>query len=353
MKRKLAKISITIALSALATSCISDQSASNKRTYISIVGSSTISPFITSISEEFSRSQHLKNNPAVTPVSQSTGTRHGLELFCEGAGLQYPDFTNASRQIEQGEIDRCSRNGVNNIVEIRIGYDGIVFGKFAKHHQMQLTKNQIFLALAEKIYDKKSEKFINNPHKKWSDIDQSLPQSEILIYGPPLTSGTRDVFHEMVMEDACFTKREFLDAYPIYEERKEQCHSIRKDGVFVESGENDDTIIHHLKSDPDAIGIIGFNFLVANSNSIQALKINDVAPNPSTISSKRYPLSRPLFVYFKKEHVDLVPGIRDFVKEIISEETIGQHGYLVHGGLIPLRRKDLAQVRNKVLQETK
>lgn len=334
-------------------SCSTVTQKNQERSYINIVGSSTVSTFATSISEEFSRTQHMKNDPTTTPMVSSTGTTYGFELFCSGVGYDYPDFVNASREIQQSEIDRCARNGIEKIIEIKIGHDGIVFGQFIGHKKMSLNKNQIFLALAEKIYDEDKKEFIANPYKKWSDINPSLPKTEILIYGPPETSGTRDVLEEMVMETACINERNFVDKYPIYEDRKQRCHAIRKDGAFVESGENDDTIIKNLRGDPDAIGIVGYNFLVANSNSIRAVLIDDVSPTSDTIASKKYPLSRPLFIYFKKEHINLVPNVRNFLKEIISKETIGRKGYLIHSGLIPLSDKEISKVRRKVIKESK
>ena len=185
----------------------------NKRSYLHIVGSSTISPFMTAVSEEFARNQNLKNFTTKTPFVESSGTRVGFESFCGGVGLKYPDFVNASRPIERSEVAKCDANGVEKIVEIEIGYDGIVVGNSVRSKKLKLTKEQIFLALAEKIVDPKSKKLIANPYQKWSDIDRALPKSEILFYGPPLSSGTRDVFVDLVMEDTCFHQKEFVEIY--------------------------------------------------------------------------------------------------------------------------------------------
>lgn len=322
-----------------------------KRSNLHIVGSSTISPFMAAVSEEFSRNQNLKKLPDQIPVVESDGTRDGFRLFCAGVGSKYPDFVDASRPIEKSEIEKCNKNGVKEIVEIKIGYDGIVIGNFVKSKKIKLTKEQIFLALAQKIYDQKSGKMVNNPYNSWNQIDASLPKTEIKIYGPPLTSGTRDVFIDMLMEDVCFNKKDFVNTYPDHVLRKERCSAIRRDGRFIESGENDDLIVENLKNNPDAFGILGFNFVVANRNLIQVAQIDNIDPSPTTIASKQYGLSRPLFVYFKKEHLKLLPDMGDFIKEIIDADTIGKNGYLVHGGLVALSDAELDQVRKDILSQ--
>lgn len=322
-----------------------------KRSYLYITGSSTISPLMTSISEEFSRTQNLHGVETKTPHVESIGTKNGFIAFCGGIGEKYPDFVNASRHIEESELNNCKANGVNGLVEIKIGYDGIIIGNFKGSHKARFTKEQIFLALAEKVVDKKTHQIINNPYQKWSDIDPSLPKKDIVIYGPPATSGTRDVFVDMVMEENCFNKKEFIENYTSYESRKTQCSKIRNDGKFIESGENDDLTVKNLKNNPNSFGILGFNFLIANQHLIQAVKINNIEPNFKTISSKKYQLSRPLFIYFKKEHLILMPQMKDFIKEIVSPETIGKNGYLTHGGLVPMSEADLKKVRETILPQ--
>ncbi len=322
-----------------------------KRNYLLLVGSSTVSPLMAAVSEEFSRNHALNNSPIKTPLVEANGSVSGFKLFCDGVGYEYPDFANASRPIEESEIVNCHKNGVKNIVAIKIGYDGIVIANAKGARHFNLTKKQIFLALAEKIYDPKSKKIITNPYKTWDQIDSKLPKTEIIFYGPPATSGTRDVFVDMIMESSCKLQKEFVVAYGDYEERKAQCHKIRNDGVFVESGENDANIVRALRNNPKALGIFGFNFLVVNPAAIQAVKIENVSPSYENISSKKYQLSRPLLVYFKKEHLDLIPEMRDFIKEIINVETIGRKGYLVNNGLVVMNNFELEQVRNETLSE--
>lgn len=322
-----------------------------KRNSLQIVGSSTVSPFMAAVSEEFSRERAEKKLAISTPIVQSTGTVGGFKLFCGGIGFKYPDFVGASRPIDESEILNCHKNGVKNIVAIKIGYDGIVIANAKSSKSFNLTKQQIFLALAEKIYDAKSKKIIDNPYKHWNEIDAKLPNSEIRFYGPPLTSGTRDVFVDMIMESSCKMQKEFVLAYPEYEVRKEQCHKIRNDGVFVESGENDDNIVRALKHNPHALGIFGFNFLVVNPGVIQPIKIEGIAPTYENIASKKYHLSRPLFVYFKKEHLNLIPHMRDFIIETVEADTIGRKGYLVNNGLVAVDDAELEQIKNATLSE--
>jgi phosphate transport system substrate-binding protein len=326
-------------------------SKQEKRTYLYIVGSSTISPFMATISSEFSREQNLKNHSTEMPVVESTGTREGFKFFCEGVGEKYPDFVNASRPIEASELEECNKNGVKEIVAIKLGYDGIVIGNLIGSQKIKLTKEQIFLALAEKVYDNKTKKLVKNPYQTWNQIDAKLPATEIIFYGPPLTSGTRDVFVDLVMEEVCFGKKEFVDAYKDYQSRKKQCATMRADGRFIESGENDNLIISALKNNPKAFGVFGFNFLVANQTTIQPAKIDNISPSFNSIASKQYKLSRPLFVYFKKEHLNLMPEMREFVVEIVSTEVIGKKGYLLHSGLVALTDSELKQVRKNILSQ--
>ncbi|OFW80953.1 MAG: hypothetical protein A2887_06620 [Alphaproteobacteria bacterium RIFCSPLOWO2_01_FULL_40_26] len=320
--------------------------AKEPRSNIHIVGSSTISPFMATISEEFARVRSEKN--IEIPLVESTGTHAGFQSFCAGVGYEYPDFVSASQAIRENEKASCAKNKVTPI-EIKIGYDGIVIANAKGGTKFNLTKEQIFLALAEKVYDLKSQKIVKNPYYFWNEIDEKLPQEKILIYGPPTTSGTRDVFVDLVMEDVCMNNVGFIAAFENRALRKKQCHSVRNDGAFIESGENDNTMIASLKKNQRALGIVGFNFIVANKGQIRAIKIDGIMPSPKTIASKQYQLSRPLFVYFKKEHLDLISEMRDFIKEIISPETIGHKGYLTHSGLIALSDDELAEVRKRIL----
>lgn len=318
------------------------------RNYITIVGSSTVYPFAATIAEEFGRNAKSKNPKARTPIVEAMGTGGGFKLFCSGVGAHYPDFSTASRKIEKSEIARCSENGVNDVGEIKIGYDGIVLADSHGGLQFNLTKEQIFLALAEKVPDEKGEKLVENHYQKWSDVDPSLPELAITIYGPPSTSGTRDAFVELVMEEPCMKIKAFENAYLDKKTRQKKCHIIRSDGKFIEAGENDNLIVQKLRNDVNALGIFGFSFLEENHEIIQPSLINDVKPSFDNIVSGVYPVSRPLFIYFKKEHINLIPQMREFISEIISPDTIGIDGYLLQKGLIPLTDLELKKVADEV-----
>lgn len=319
--------------------------SSKTRNHIQIVGSSTVYPFTAVIAETFGRGSEFR-----TPIVESTGTGGGFKLFCSGVGFNYPDLSNASREVKDSEIERCSKNGVNDIGEIKIGYDGIVLANSVDGKDYALSKDEIFLALAAKIPNKDNSDLIDNPNKKWSDINKKLPKVEIAVYGPPPTSGTRDAFVELVMEQACKDLEAFKNVYKDKDLRAKKCHLIRNDGHFIEAGENDNLIVQKLKNNHDALGIFGFSFLQENSHVVKPVRVNKILPTFQSIVKGSYPVSRPLFIYFKKEHLDLVPGMREFIKEIISENTIGDDGYLMQKGLIPLTNLELKKVRDKTLK---
>ncbi len=323
------------------------------RKHISIVGSSTVYPFAAMIAEEFGRNSKAKNSKSQTfktPIVESTGTGGGFKLFCSGIGYNYPDFSDASRSIEKSEIEKCHEKGITGIGEIKIGYDGIVLANSVDGKKYHLTKKQIFLALAEKIPDPKTNKLVNNFYQKWNEIDANLPAVNIAVYGPPSTSGTRDAFVELVMDEVCVNMKEFVENFADKKVRQKKCHVIRSDGKFIEAGENDNLIVQKLRNDHDALGIFGFSFLEENREVIQSAMIDNVNPSFENIALGHYKVSRPLFIYYKKEHLDLIPGMREFIKEIISLDTIGKDGYLMQKGLIPLTDFETKKVRDEVMK---
>lgn len=313
---------------------------------IQVVGSSTVYPFTTVIAEEFGNNTEFK-----TPIIESTGTGGGMKLFCSGIGAAYPDFTNASRAIKKSEVARCKAKGITPI-EIKVGYDGIVVANANAGKQYKFTKKQLFLALADKV-PSKSGALIKNPYQKWSDVDASLPNIKIAVYGPPATSGTRDAFVELVMEKACVKMPAFKKAFPNKKNRKKRCHLIRHDGGFIEAGENDNLIVQKLKSNNQALGIFGFSFLEENRRFVKAAAIEGVNPSFDNIISGDYQVSRPLFIYLKKEHIGLISGVKEFTKEIISGDTLGEDGYLVSKGLIPLTESELNKTQQSLAQKLK
>ena len=315
--------------------------AQSARDYISIVGSSTVYPFATVVAENFGRSTSFK-----TPKIESTGSGGGLKLFCSGIGITHPDITNSSRRIKQSEIDTCAGNGVNDIIEVKIGYDGIVLANSVTAKPYELTRKHIFLALAKDIPDPKgSATLIPNPYQKWSDIDPSLPADAIEVLGPPPTSGTRDAFVELAMEGGC-KKYDWIKAVKKQDKSryKSICHTIREDGRFIEAGENDNLIVQKLKANPKALGIFGFSFLDQNADTVQGSFVDGQSPTFDAIADGDYPVSRPLYFYVKKAHVEAIPGIREYLAEFTSEKAMGEDGYLADKGLIPLPDAERAAV---------
>jgi len=314
-----------------------------KRKHIHIVGSSTLYPFMAVIAENFGRDDEFK-----TPVVEATGTGGGFKLFCAGIGAEFPDFVNASRKIQNSEVEKCMQNGVKKIVEIKIGYDGIVLANSKTQNKYRLSLNEIFLAIAKEIPNPKNpEQLIANTYKKWREIDKKLPDKNIAIYGPPSTSGTRDAFVELVLQKVCLRLPAFVKAYSDEKLRAKKCQLIRSDGIFIEAGENDNLIVQKLKNNQDALGIFGFSFLEENYQLLQASTIDNIEPTFETIINEDYKISRPLFVYFKKEHLDLITSMRQFIEEIISKNTLGNEGYLLQKGLIPLTDLELQKVRDE------
>lgn len=330
----------TFALTGLAAVMIAG--AAEARDQIRIVGSSTVFPFSTAVAEQFGKTTTYK-----TPVVESTGSGGGLKLFCAGVGLGHPDMTNASRRIKQSEVDLCASNGVTDITEVKIGYDGIVLANSKASAQMEITLRQLFLALAKDVpADENGDTLKPNPYRKWSDIDPALPNKAIEVLGPPPTSGTRDAFVELAMEGGCKT---FSGIKAVKSEDKRKykaiCHGIREDGAFVEAGENDVLIVQKLVANPDAFGVFGFSFLDQNADQIQGSKIDGTAPRFEAISDGSYPVSRSLYFYVKKAHVGVIPGMQEFVMEFTSEAAWGPEGYLADKGLIPMPEAERKQVR--------
>ncbi|MCW8109535.1 PstS family phosphate ABC transporter substrate-binding protein [Alteromonas ponticola] len=340
-----------------ATSAIGMQAHAQSRDYINIVGSSTVYPFSTVVAERFGKSTQFK-----TPKVEATGSGGGIKLFCQGIGVQFPDITNASRAIKSSEVDMCKENGVKGIVEVLIGYDGIVIGNSANAKQLDLSRKDLFLALAKEVPDPKGgETLIENPYKMWSEVNPSLPKRKIEVLGPPPTSGTRDAFVELVMEEGCKeidwianiekqskAESDATKSKQLKNKFKGICHTVREDGAFVEAGENDNLIVQKLNANPNALGIFGFSFLDQNIDQIQGSAIDGQAPTFESIADGAYPVSRPLYFYVKKAHVGMIPGIREYLAEFTSKKTAGEEGYLTDKGMIPLSEDKLDAVREKV-----
>jgi phosphate transport system substrate-binding protein len=307
------------------------------RDYISIVGSSTVYPFATVVAEQFGKTTGSK-----TPKIESTGSGGGFKLFCSGVGVNFPDITNASRAIKSSEMKTCADNGVNEIVEVKIGYDGIVLANSKTVALLNLTRKDIFLALAKDVPDPANpEKLIANPYKTWKDVNSALPATKIEVLGPPPTSGTRDAFVELAMENGAKTF-DFIKNMKATDKKeyKKICHTVREDGVYIEAGENDNLIVQKLQANPNALGIFGFSFLDQNADVIQGAVIEGEAPTFEGIAKGSYPVSRPLFFYVKKAHVDVIPGMKGYLGEFTSEKAWGESGYLADKGMIPMPEEE-------------
>ena len=314
--------------------------AATARDQIRIVGSSTVFPFSTAVAEAFGKTSSFK-----TPVVESTGSGGGLKLFCSGVGVSHPDITNASRRIKKSEIEKCAANGIEEIVEVKVGYDGIAMGMSKAGPTMELTKKQIFMALAKKV--PMNGKLVDNPYTMWNQIDPSLPASKIEVLGPPPTSGTRDAFVELVMREGAkaFPSLKALRKAEGKKPFRAVSDAMREDGGFVEAGENDNLIVQKLEANPSAVGIFGFSFLDQNYDKIKGAKVEGVEPTFENIADGSYGVSRSLYFYVKKAHVGVVPGIQEYVAEFMSEKAAGDEGYLTDKGLIPLPEADRKAMR--------
>jgi len=312
------------------------------RDTISVVGSFTVYPFATVVAERFGKSGKVK-----TPKVEATGTGGGIKLFCGGVGVEYPDIANASRRMKKSEFATCKKFGVKDVVEVKIGYDGIVLAQSKKAKPIALTRKEIYLALAKRVPDPTCpdcDKLVANPYKTWKQINPALPDTKIEVLGPPPTSGTRDAFAELALEGGC-------QAFSWIKEWKERdeseyksiCQTVREDGAYVEAGENDNLIVQKLASNPNALGVFGFSFLDQNADTVAAASIDGVEAGYDNISSGEYPIARSLYFYVKKAHVGMIPGIEGYIAEFVSDKASGADGYLTEKGLIPLPADERAE----------
>ncbi len=283
-----------------------------------------------------------------TPVVESTGNRRRHETLLRWVGVQFPDGTNASRRMKAGEFELCQKNGVKDIIELMIGYDGLTLAFSKKNPPLTLSRAQVFLALAKNVPGPDG-KLIPNPYKTWNQIDPALPNRPIEVLGPPPTSGTRDSLHELVLE-AGAEQIPALKALKASDRKAFDAawKSIREDGVYVEAGENDNVIVQKLEANPGAVGIFGYSFLEENVSKVQGVKLDGVEPNEETISSLKYPAAREMFVYVKKAHIGVVPGLDKFAQEYVSNRAAGDGGYLEKKGLVPVPKARLTEAQANV-----
>jgi len=331
-----------IMLAAIAATCI-NIGAAEARDQIQIVGSSTVYPFSSYTAEALGNTTHFK-----APVVESTGSGGGMKLFCAGAGMDTPDFTNASRRMKAKEFKKCQKNGVKEITEMVVGYDGIAIAQSKKTPGFNLSRHDMMLAVAAEVPSKDGSHLVANPYHFWNEINPKLPHRAIRIYGPPASSGTRDAFEDMILKH--LTKH--IDAYTkLYKADKKKnkkykkFHNVRQDGVYIPSGENDNLIVQKLARDTEALGIFGYSYLEENSDSIAAATIDGIAPTPDTISGHTYPLARSLYFYIKKSHISKVKGMMEYANLFMSEKMIGDDGECTEIGLIPLPKAERKHYR--------
>lgn len=320
--------SISLASLAAISACSQDQG----RNRVAVVGSSTLFPFSAAAAEQFSARGRFK-----TPRIESTGTGGGFSIFCRGVGLGLPDIANASRKIKKSEYEACVKSGVTEITEIKIGYDGIVIASAKGSKSVPLTKYEVYQALAKELYAPAQGKFIPNPNMRWSQINPALPDTKIDVMGPPPTSGTRDAFVELVMDKGAEGQTEMLTLKAKdNKEFKKRASTLREDGAWKDSGENDNLIVQALSRSPEQFGVFGFSSFEENLDRLQASTLNGVEPSAEAIISGDYAASRSLYFYVKKAHVGVVPGLQEFAVELMSEQAAGLRGYLRGRGMIPL-----------------
>ena len=315
------------------------------RDSISIVGSSTVFPFATVVAERFGKVTEFK-----TPKIESTGSGGGLKLFCSGVGTDTPDITNSSRRIKKSEFDQCQTNGVTDIIEVLIGYDGIAVANSQEAEQLTLTRKDLYMALAQQVPNPDGgDTLVDNPYQSWKEVNPSLPDLAIEVLGPPPTSGTRDAFVELAMEGGC-KAFDFIKAMKKTDKKayKAICHTVREDGAYVEAGENDNLIVQKLQANPKALGIFGFSFLDQNSDKVQSSVVEGFEADFDAIADGDYPISRPLYFYVKKQHIGTIPGIAEYLSEFTSEGSWGEEGYLADKGMIPLSDDERSEIGSSV-----
>ena len=338
MKTKVSKIIV----GGLAIATLGAAGVAQARDQVRVVGSSTVFPYSQAVAESFA-----SKSGGPSPVVESTGTGGGMKIFCSGIGEAYPDATGASRAMKDSEYEGCVKNGVTDITEALIGYDGLTLAISRQaNDDWAFTEEQIFRGLSADVPVKQADgsfEWVANPYKNWSEIDPSLPNVAILAYGPPPTSGTRDAFVELAMHDGC----KAIVGEDGYD--KQKCSRMRQDGPFVEAGENDNLIIQRLVSDPNAIGIFGYSFLYENEDKLKAIPVNGVEPNAETIASFEYDIARPIYVYFKNAHRGVIPGYDEFIAEFVSDDSLARGGYNNERGLTTLPPETLKQTQADVI----
>lgn len=314
---------------------------SQQRNGIWAAGSSTVFPFATRVAENFGR-----NFPdGAPPRVEALGTGGGIQAFCQGLGPTTPDIANASRRLKASEFDQCVENGVTEIIEIKIGYDGLAIATARTGSDFLLEGGDLFMALAKEVPGPNGE-LIPNPNRTWAQVRAGLPDVRIQVYGPPPTSGTRDSWNELAMLHSAESVPALAALAESDPDRFESvAQTLREDGGWVDSGENDNAIVQTLTRTPGSVGVFGYSFLEENFGQVKPASVNGIFPTLETIASGDYPISRSMFIYVKKAHIGVTPGLQDFLIEFTSEAATGQGGYLQDRGMVPLPAEERAAQR--------
>ena len=320
---------LAVPLIALLAACGGkDTGGSNAGSQLKIVGSSTVYPFTTAVSEEFQRA-----NPGSSAIVESTGTGAGIKLFCSGVGNDFPDMVNASREIKASEYADCLKNGAKNVIELPIGIDGLTLIQAKGQPALNLTTTDIYKAIAANPFGKP------NTAQTWQDVNPALPAIKIRVLGPPPTSGTRDSLADLILTKGCESDPAMKDLKKSDEKKqKDICTKVREDGAFVEAGENDNLLVQKVSADPGSLGVLGFSFLEENADKVAPVSLGGVAPTEATISDLSYPGSRKLYLYVKGEHMVAKPSIKKFIDAYAK--TWGSGGLLAKRGLVPFSGAD-------------
>ncbi|MFN3823490.1 MAG: substrate-binding domain-containing protein [Pseudorhodobacter sp.] len=316
--------------------------AATARDQIRIVGSSTVFPYSQAAAEEFAN-----QNGVAAPIVESIGTGGGFQAFCQGIGEAHPDMTGASRAMKKSEYDLCAGNGVTDITEALIGFDGLSMAvSRANTYDWDMTLGEMYQALGAQV--EVNGAWVDNPFKKWSEINPDFPDTDIVVIGPPPTSGTRDAWVEIAMHRGCkqldFVKAGGFDSAWV----NENCSRMRVDGPFIEAGENDNLIVQQLIANQNAIGIFGYSFVYENLDQLKGVKLDGIEPNLETIADFSFPVARPLYFYVKNAHRGVIPNLQEMIEEYISDEALAPGGYLTERGLVPLPEAQRTKMQSNV-----
>ncbi len=321
--RSLISLGLGSTLALTLAACGGGAGGGDSRDYVRVVGSSTVLPFASAVSEATKKTSPDMRGPSV----ESTGTGAGMKLFCAGVGSQHPDIATASRRMKKSEFDECQKNSVKDIVEIQVGLDGIAFAEANNGPKMTLTPTDVYKALAANPFGKP------NTTKTWKDVNPALPAVAIAVYGPPSTSGTRDALAELILTKGCETDpamKALKDSDK--DKHKDLCTKVRTDGPYVEQGEQDNLIVQKIAANPNAIGVFGFSFLEENADKIKGVPMSGVVPTYETVANFSYPGARPLYLYVKSAHIKAIKGVAPFVNEFAN--AWGPEGYLKTKGMV-------------------